>query len=95
MFQIHVHRYPSRRIIRLLKTILREIQTMSVELDRLTSEVADTVAILNVVSAKLDELRVIIADLQGQVDPAKLAQLADTLDAAQQAIQGKLDSQVP
>ena len=79
------------QIIKLLKNITEEIKNMSLELDALEIQVAETqgieesvIVLLNGIKIQLDE---IIAELaEAQIDNAKLVELRDSLDASEQAL---------
>ena len=79
------------RILLLLETISEELNHMSVELDALEIQVAETrgieesvIVLLNGINIQLDA---IIAELaEAQVDNAKLVELRDSLDASEKAL---------
>lgn len=76
-----------------IKTLTKEFRKMSAELDRLTTEVAETRAAAASIIALVSGLAEQIRDLKD--DPAALAALADDLDAQQAAIAEAVTANTP
>lgn len=80
-----------KKIIQMLENLIEEVYDMSVELDALEIQVAETqgveesvVILLNGIKVQLDA---IIAELAAEhIDNAKLVELRDSLDASEQAL---------
>ena len=93
---IHIHHHSDPllcNVVQQLGVIERKIDTMSAELDRLTTEVAET-------KTAIDSALTLIAGLADQIralkdDPAKLAALADELDAKQAEIAAAVAANTP
>lgn len=76
-----------------LGVILRKLNSMSAELDRLTKEVEEN-------GTAVDSLITLVTGLADEIrrlkdDPAKLAKLADELDAKQAAIAAAVTANTP
>jgi DNA-binding FadR family transcriptional regulator len=80
-----------KKIIQMLEILTEEVYDMSLELDALEIQVAETqgveesvIVLLNGIKIQLDA---VIAELAAQqIDNAKLTELRDSLDASEQAL---------
>lgn len=71
-------------IIELLQTIIKKENTMSLELDRLTTEVAE---VNTVQQSAIDLLKGLSAQIEAlKLDPVALQALSDSLDASSNAL---------
>jgi ABC-type transporter Mla subunit MlaD len=93
---IHIHHHSDPAlccVVERLGAIERKLETMSAALDRLTNEVAETKTAVDSVLTLVDGLADQIRALKD--DPAKLAALADELDANQADIAAKVLQNTP
>lgn len=83
--------YKQKHVYQLLHTIIEGQRRMTIEFDRLVTEVAETKDAVSVVLAKVSDLNAQIADLIAQIadaagDAAEVTRLADELNAVQEQI---------
>jgi chromosome segregation ATPase len=78
---VHIHVHCDNNVAVQLATLTESIAAMSAELDRLTQEVAETHEVVNSAIVLLNGLSAQIRHLR--LDPKKLDELADSLDAKQ------------
>jgi uncharacterized protein YoxC len=92
-FNINLNCPQMVRVFELLETVIMQGEAMSAALDRLTEEVNQT-------STAVDSVLALVGGLADQIralqdDPAKLAALADELDAKQAAIADAVAANTP
>jgi chromosome segregation ATPase len=89
----HYHHHPDPAVQDGLRSILGKLAKMSAAFDRLSQEVTETKTAVGSVLALVDGLADQIRELKD--DPAKLEELANTLDAQQQLIAAKVLENTP
>jgi hypothetical protein len=83
---VHFYFHADPEVSVLLKTILRKVNTMSAELDRLTAEVAETNTVIGSAIVLIQGLKAALDAAIASGDPAALTALSDSLDSQQQAL---------
>lgn len=94
---IHVHNHGDDNklsmILAGIEAILKGMKTMSADLTKITSEVAETRTVVESAVVLLDELGQLIRD--NADDPAALRALADDLDSQQAALAAAVAANTP
>jgi hypothetical protein len=95
--KIDVRIYPtdSESIVRLLHQLIGKVNIVSAELDRLTSEVAETNTVIDSAILLIQGIKAQLDAAIAANDPALLTALSDSLDSQQQALAAAIAANTP